>query len=892
MIGKSIGHYRITEKIGEGGMGQVFRAHDEHLERDVAIKVLRSGSIPDEHTRKRFRKEAIALSKLNHPNIATIYDFDTQGKIDFIAMEYIPGETLSDKESGAGVAVDKVVEFGVQLAHGLGAAHKQGIIHRDLKPGNIRITPEGRLKILDFGLAKFFQQSDGQASGDSLSVVHGIAGTPSYMSPEQLCGDTVSPASDLFGAGIVLYEMLTGKNPFADVYSQSVSYNVLHTEPSLPSELRADIPPELDTIVMRLLEKRPEDRFDSAAELESALRNMNKGKEEGKTDSTGHPLIRRLGFGLGAAAVIILAILYFNMPVQIYSAESQHRTVRRLTFSGKADVPIWSPAGDNIAYGEDRIKLISPEGSAPRELDSGRFRLAAWSWTPDGKAVLTHGWDPEKKMYLIAKLGLYGEEPQVLQEEAIQPSMSADGKMLVYARRNTPEPEFGVFILAMETGVERKLAEPAGEGTAAYKAFFSPDISKVAYMRWNGLGHELWVINIDGSHDHMVKTDPIQIGGRYCWTDDGDGVLMAGQLNGLWSIWRLNLSGEGHVRMTAGSEKERHVTLAPNGERFVFGRQQDKSRIVILDIEGGTVSRPVNMDVASKHPVISDDNRSVLFQALVNEQWQIWKAPADGSGPAVPVITSEKLSSFGPVRGDGDNILYVRGKVARERRWGKIGWTQTIWCSSCDGGRNREIVEAGDRIERIAPCPYRAGRLLYSTNKSEDFEIVHYLDEDGTPHMLHEDNLHEEVSSFDWGYMDDEILVSRSDTSIQIRQLRVVSALNIQSREITNLFTLDSLEVDGETGIAGWVYAIALSPDRDELALVIGQYEDEEIKALILLYNKEDSSARIISRFNGEELPEYVAWAPDGKRLTLGLYNNKSDIFISEPNEPWSTAMR
>jgi len=157
MVGKTLSHYRILEKIGAGGMGEVYRARDEHLGRDVAVKVLPTGTLTGEHDRKRFRKEALALSKLNHPNIETVHDFDTQEGVDFLVMEHIPGVTLNDKLAAGPLLEKEVLRLGVQLAEGLAAAHERGVVHRDLKPGNLRITPDGRLKILDFGLAKLIQ---------------------------------------------------------------------------------------------------------------------------------------------------------------------------------------------------------------------------------------------------------------------------------------------------------------------------------------------------------------------------------------------------------------------------------------------------------------------------------------------------------------------------------------------------------------------------------------------------------------------------------------------------------------------------------------------------------------------------------------------------------------
>ena len=177
MIGQTLGHYRIVEKIGEGGMGVVYRAHDERLDRDVAVKVLPEGTLADGGTRKRFRKEALALSKLNHPNVATVHDFDTQGGVDFLAMEHIAGETLQDKLESGPLPEKEIARLGTALVDGLAAAHAQGLVHRDLKPGNVRITPDGLLKILDFGLARAIGPVGESALTQTAGELQGVAGT-------------------------------------------------------------------------------------------------------------------------------------------------------------------------------------------------------------------------------------------------------------------------------------------------------------------------------------------------------------------------------------------------------------------------------------------------------------------------------------------------------------------------------------------------------------------------------------------------------------------------------------------------------------------------------------------------------------------------------------------
>ena len=254
MIGHTLGHYRILERVGAGGMGEVYRAEDLHLRRDVAIKVLPVGVLADDHARKRFRKEAEALSKLNHPNIQTVYDFSTQDGIDFLVSEYVPGITLSEKLAAHGLALQEILRLGQHLAESLAAAHEQHIVHRDVKPSNLRITPDGRLKILDFGLAKLGVDT---LATQTLTETQSIAGTPLYMAPEQKLGESVDARTDIYSAGLVLREMVTGKPPRC---REATALTLC--------------PPRMKQIIEKCLEKEPENRYQSARELAVDLRRL------------------------------------------------------------------------------------------------------------------------------------------------------------------------------------------------------------------------------------------------------------------------------------------------------------------------------------------------------------------------------------------------------------------------------------------------------------------------------------------------------------------------------------------------------------------------------------------------------------------------------------------
>jgi serine/threonine protein kinase/tetratricopeptide (TPR) repeat protein len=313
MIGKTLGHYRIIDKIGAGGMGEVYRAHDEQLERDVALKVLPIGTLANDSTRKQFRKEALALAKLNHPNIETVYEFSSDAGVDFLAMELIPGHTLSEKLKNGPLAEREIIRLSLQVAEGLAAAHQQGIVHRDLKPGNLMITPEGRLKILDFGLARLMRDAAEPDVTRSITQETGvISGTVPYMPPEQLRGEKTDARSDIYSTGAVLYDMATGKHAFAETQQTRLIDSILHETPPGPRASNPRISPGLESIIQKAMEKDPSRRFQSAGELIGVLEGLNLSVSLPATPVRPklqrRPLFIAGGAGLGALALVALVL--------------------------------------------------------------------------------------------------------------------------------------------------------------------------------------------------------------------------------------------------------------------------------------------------------------------------------------------------------------------------------------------------------------------------------------------------------------------------------------------------------------------------------------------------------------------------------------------------------
>ncbi len=276
MIGKALSHYRILEPLGAGGMGVVYRALDERLEREVALKVLPEGLFTDEDARRRFRREALAASRVNHPSVGTVYDFDAEQGTDFLVMEYVTGESLDKRLSRGPMAEEEAIALASQIAEALEAVHDVDVVHCDLKPGNIIVSPRGHVKVLDFGVARLLRRGGGPDPTAPLTTMNAVAGTLAYMAPEQLLSGAMDARTDLYSLGVVLYEMTTGRRPHVEDLPAALIYAIVNTAPPPPRQLRPQLSQRLEDVLLKLLEKDPELRYASARDLAVDLRRLRK----------------------------------------------------------------------------------------------------------------------------------------------------------------------------------------------------------------------------------------------------------------------------------------------------------------------------------------------------------------------------------------------------------------------------------------------------------------------------------------------------------------------------------------------------------------------------------------------------------------------------------------
>jgi len=415
-----VAHYRILDEIGIGGMGVVYKAEDTKLGRSVALKFLPDHLAKDPAAVERFRREARAASALNHSSICTIHDVGNEGGRYYIAMELLEGQTLREAILRGPLDLQRALEIAIQIADGLEASHQKGILHRDIKPANLFLTTEGKTKILDFGVAKMAFKTADRASpsvSTELTSGHAVLGTLQYMSPEQVLGKPLDAPTDLFSLGVVLYEMTTGQHPFTGETSGAIQNAILHKKPLTAGKLNPELPPELDQVISKALEKDPELRYQSAAELRTDLKRLHRDRTSvDQLDVRKHKPKSRVYFWSSATAVFAAFVL-LGLYLIIRSANTPAENVNVVpltSYPGAEQFPTFSPDGNEVAfawtggeYGLDFDLYRKQIGSEKAvRLTTTHATSLAPAWSPDGRyiAYIRVGTD-YSGLYLVPALG-------------------------------------------------------------------------------------------------------------------------------------------------------------------------------------------------------------------------------------------------------------------------------------------------------------------------------------------------------------------------------------------------------------------------------------------------------------------------------------------------------
>lgn len=503
--GHKLDHFEILELAGRGGMGEVYRARDSRLKRDVALKILPADFARDRPRVMRFEREARAASALNHPNIVQVYETGHSNGTYWIASELVPGHLLRHFIERGAVPTRRVIEIAIQIADGLAAAHAAGIVHRDLNPANVMVTPEGPVKILDFGLAKRRRAISGKSGSltAELTTPGLIMGTPGYMAPEQISGKPADPRSDVSGLGVILYELLSGKRAFqGDSVIGVISANLKNDPPELPSSL----PPALRRIVYRCLEKEPAHRFQSAADVGFALLAVS---DRGVLVPPVVP--RRAIWPKWMAIAVFACLCSFFLAREFYRnpATSDTWTLTRLTAdAGLSSTLALSPDGKLLAYSSDRtpagerdLYVRQVAGGQPIRLTFDGANNTTPDFSPDGSRIVFHSNRDGGGIYEIPA---FGGEVQLLARHGFNPRFSPDGSAVAYwvgaPNVASSVPGSGaVWVISMTGGEPRKVGS---NFTAARYPVWSPDGSIFSVLR---------------QPPPKLTTDPPPIGGSPLW---------------------------------------------------------------------------------------------------------------------------------------------------------------------------------------------------------------------------------------------------------------------------------------------------------------------------------------------------------------------------------------
>ncbi|MFH1688791.1 MAG: protein kinase [Candidatus Eisenbacteria bacterium] len=671
MVGKTISHYTILEKIGEGGMGVVYKAADTKLGRTVALKFLSRDLTGDNLQRERFLREAQVVSALEHQNICTIHEIDEtdDGQV-FICMTCYEGDTLKDIIRRGPVSPGEAIRFGLQIARGLVAAHEAGITHRDVKPGNVMVSERGHVRLVDFGLAKLAGQSSLTKSGNAV-------GTVAYMSPEQTRGEEVDERADIWSLGVLLYEMVSGRRPFSGDGERAVIRAIQQDRPDQLSQVAPAAPPQLSGIVAKALEKRVGKRYASMSEMVEDLHALARELElsdESRTETWWFARAKernlRIAAIVSAAAVVALAALWtvsrlsaekpmaVGIPMQVTSGEE---------WEGE---PAISPDGTRIAYvsvasGNSDLYVTDVLGGRILQLTTDPAMDFAPTWLPNGAAIAFVS--DRTGLRSVWEVGQFGGGATLLLEDAEYPAISPDGARIAFSRPGD-SCELRIWVASLDDPSDATMLTTGDHGLWDHVgAAWSPDGRILSY---SGQAN-LWTVSAEGGAPRRLTRN--RSGGTECaWSSDGDYVYFDSWRHGTLALWRVSSRGGEPRRMTQGTGYESEPSVSADGSRLAYSTGNPGSGAVLVDLDTGketTIGRMRQIVLAS----ISPDGSRMVF---VSERWDRRGELAeqlldDGvpSGPPRRLTDQEGSASHPSYSPDGRWIAYYLINEGKRDIW-------------------------------------------------------------------------------------------------------------------------------------------------------------------------------------------------------------------------------
>ncbi len=678
MLGRRLSHYSVQEQIGSGGMGVVYRAKDETLGRDVAIKLLRPRGEADAASHERLLREARTASALNHPHICTVYEVAEAEGQSFIVMEYVAGHPLSALIPQSGLPTELVFEYGKQAADALSHAHGQGVIHRDLKASNVIVSPAGKVKLLDFGLAQRLKPTELAGATATKSLVeepNALAGTLHYLSPEVLRGELPDGRSDIWALGVVLFEMAAGSPPFLGRSLFELTTSILQDQ---PAALPQRVPPGLRAVIQRCLAKSPGQRYQQASEVRAALEAL---QSSASWEAIPKPVPRRIPRWLLPSVIAVIALAFVallvfrNRQPALPGGLAPGGRMTLLVSSDKAATdPELSPDGKMIAYladdqGKETLFVSRVAGGERVRLTSDSWRKAHPRFSPDGERIAFTRLRPDTNATEICLIPTLGGEAIPVIANGDSAAWSPDGARLAFIMRQPGEPE-ALATVATDGSDPRILLRADAVLPFFGRPSWSPDGTTIAFVRSpGGIAREIWLQPAAGGSPKRLSNDPPGIfSDDPSFTPDGRGVVHRSNRAGATNLWVAPVDGSAPSRLTSGAGPDESPSVARDG-RIAFLNSHGRGVLVVVRLDTGEVREVYSHSSTLWAPALSPDGQQVAVSRLeADGSWHIWLVPVSG-GDARQLTFGKVPEIYPRFSPDGRVLIYSTYGTTANRIW-------------------------------------------------------------------------------------------------------------------------------------------------------------------------------------------------------------------------------